>query len=227
MVERPARHRRARFRFIRCSTILRIKLSRRRSADRRHSIVRLRWICCWLLRSDWWGTRGLGIGDRCHRQYDFVGSITLDAFSAGVPAHDTAFGVEHVDRIIHNATDQEVMEIGGRKHCNPLRLDAVSIVRRVQGNKPEPRRFPCPASLRVYSDRTSRSAVSALSNCDRIGTAASNAGAPCSISSPARGCTAREIFNPPAPNLQRCSQVLEPSSRCEGFPPSGSGSAPR
>jgi hypothetical protein len=56
MVERPARHRRARFRFIRCSAILRIKLSRRRSADRRHSIVRLRRIRCWLLRSDRRGT---------------------------------------------------------------------------------------------------------------------------------------------------------------------------
>ena len=51
----------------------------------------------------------LGIEAREMLADDLVGGVTLDAFGARVPAHDMALRVEHVDCIIHDAADQEVV----------------------------------------------------------------------------------------------------------------------
>src|SRR5690242_14213556 len=38
---------------------------------------------------------------------DFVGSVAFDPFRPGIPAYDDAVGVEHVERVIGNARDEQ------------------------------------------------------------------------------------------------------------------------
>ena len=47
---------------------------------------------------------------------DFLGGVALDAFGTRVPTHHMPLKVQHVDGIIHDTSDEEVVNIGIRRH---------------------------------------------------------------------------------------------------------------
>src|SRR5262249_23591381 len=65
----------------------------------------------------------LGIEAREMLTNDLLGPVLLDPFGAGIPGDDAAFGVEHEDRVVFRAFDQETERLFGRPELLGSLLD--------------------------------------------------------------------------------------------------------